>query len=201
MRKLFVLLALGISSGAVAQEDYELRLGDSLVNIALDKPYNLVVNGKQVQLNLKMKDTLTYKQTFLSFKYPKEFKISSSMIDPEVAQLTIVSSEGTGIIIQKYESMNPTTLNELVLTELTKESINYGYVAKKSTYKKKLASGQEVEVTRSVLTYKDEVNIYEVASVGKKDAGLIMVTMKMDDEKNSAGQRVIDLMWRSIRMD
>jgi hypothetical protein len=147
------------------------------------------------------KDTLTYNNGFYSFLYPKGFSVLNSKIDIGIDQTSILTAEGTGIVIQKYESVNPTSLNEMMLTEMTNESISYGFESKRSIYKRKLKSGQEIEVTKAVLRYKEEVNIYEVASIGKKDAGLIIVTIKMDEDDNTQGQKVIDLMWQSLKVN
>jgi hypothetical protein len=169
--------------------------------VALDTSYTIDVNGTKLKFRITSKDTLTYTNSFYSFLYPKAFKVSNSNIDIGIDQTSILTAEGSGILIQKYESINPTSLNEFILKEMTKESISYGFKSTRSTYKRKLKSGQEIEVTKAVLRYKDDVNIYEVASIGKKDAGLIVVTMKMDEDVNSQGQRVIDLMWQSLKVN
>lgn len=197
---LFGLVFLIISLKVAGQADYIIRINDTVINIALDKPYNIKVKGENVQLIVKLKDTLTYSKSFFSFLYTKNYKVAQSKIENGIDQITILTANGSGILIQKYETLNPTNLKELMLTEVTKESINYGFKETRTTYIKKLATGQEVEVTKAELTYKDEVNIYEIATIGKKDAGLIVVTIKMDNNATSDGQKVIDLMWASLKV-
>jgi uncharacterized protein YheU (UPF0270 family) len=201
MKSILITIAILFSLEASCQEDYIIHLNDTSLHVALDKPYNLVVKGKKIDFKIIQKDTLTYSGDLYSFLYPKGFKISNSVIDDGVEQISIITAEGSGLLIQKYETLNPTTLNELMLTELTKESIDYGYEEKRSNYKKVLKSGHEIAVTKSVLRYKDEVNIYEIASLGKKDAGIIIVTMRMDEDANNQGQKIIDLMWKSIKVN
>ncbi len=197
---LFGLVFLIISLKVAGQADYIIRINDTVINIALDKPYNIKVKGENVQLIVKLKDTLTYSKSFFSFLYTKNYKVAQSKIENGIDQITILTANGSGILIQKYETLNPTNLKELMLTEVTKEGINYGFKETRTTYIKKLATGQEVEVTKAELTYKDEVNIYEIATIGKKDAGLIVVTIKMDNDATSDGQKVIDLMWASLKV-
>ena len=136
-----------------------------------------------------------------SFSHLKDFKVTKTEINPSIEQSSIMTSGGTGLIIQEYTSLNPTSLNEIMLNEMTKESISYGYALERSTYKRKLISGQEIEVTKAVLRYNDDINIYEVASVGKKDAGILVVTIKMDENIKSPGQKLIDLMWETLRFN
>ena len=198
MRKILLAMSILCYLSGQSQEDFVIRLNDTLINIELDKGYIIDVNGNKLKFSLKLKDTLTYTNTFYIFLYPKAFKVSNTTIDVGIDQASILTAEGSGILIQKYETLNPTSLNEIMLQELTKESISYGFESKRSTYKRKLKSGQEIEVTKAVLSYKDEVNVYEVASIGKKDAGLVIVTMKMDEQTATQGQKVIDLMWQSL---
>ena len=110
----------------------------------------------------------------------------------------LMTAEGSGFIIQKYSTINPTLLNELMINEVTKESINYGFKLKRKDYKRVLASGQKIDVDKAVLTYNDEINIYEVASVGKKDSGLIIMSMEMSDLESSSGKALIELIWKTL---
>lgn len=201
MKSTLLIIAFFCSFTGYCQEDYILTINDSLLNVSLDKQYKFVVNGQTVNFSISSKDTLLFTDPFFRFSYPKDFKISKSKIDESIEQITMLSAEGTGIIIQKYGSLNPTSLNEMMLNELTKESVSYGFESKRSTSKKKLLSGQEVVVTKDVLRYKDEINIYEIVSYGKKDEGIIVVTLRMDDDKNTQGEKLIDLMWKTLRVN
>lgn len=201
MRKILLIVAFFWSLKGVSQEDFVIRMNDTLINVALDKSYNINIKGTNINFTLSSKDTLNYSNDFYSFLYPKAFRVSNSKIADGIEQITIVTAEGSGMIIQKYESINPTSLNEMMLTEMTKQSISYGFISKRSNYKRSLKSGQEIEANRAELRYKDDVSIYEVASIGKKDAGLIIVTMRMDDDNSNEGQKVIDLMWQSLKVN
>ena len=200
MKSILIAIAALFTLQANSQEDYLVQLNDTTLHVALDKPYSFVVNGKKIDFKIIQKDTLTYSNNLYSFLYPKGFKISNASIDDDVEQISILTAEGSGLLIQNYASMNPSTLNEFMLNEVTKESISYGFQEKRTSYKKVLQSGQELVVTKSVLRYKDEVNIYEIASIGKKDSGVMIVTMRMDEEENSQGQKIIDLMWKSLKL-
>ena len=198
---LLALVFLITTLKVVGQADYSIRINDTIINVVLDKPYNINVKGENVKFVINLKDTLTYSNSFFSFLYNKKHKVSQTQIEKGVDQITILTAEGSGILIQKYENLNPTALKELILTEVTKESINYGFKDTRTNFTKKLASGQETDVTKAFLTYKDEVNIYEIATIGKKDAGLIVVTIKMDNDATTDGQKVIDLMWASLKVN
>lgn len=200
MKKICSFLFVLCVFGAQAQDDYVIRINDTSLNVELGKKYNMTVNGRNVSFSVKLKDTLTHADNLYSFLYLSHNKISQTKLDSSISQISILTAEGSGLLIQEYQSINPTSLNEMMLSEVTKESINYGFEMKRSTYKKKLQSGQEIEVTRAVLRYKDEVNIYEIASAGTKDAGLVIVTMRMSEMDDTPGQNIIRLMWDSLRL-
>jgi len=185
---------------AVGQEDYTLQLNDTSIKVSLDKKYEIIVNGKKIVFSLKANDTLSYDNELVSFHYLKGFNTSKTVLDAGIEQTVIMSAEGSGLIIQKYSSLNPTMLNEILLREVTKESVNYGFVLKREDYEKIFPNGQKIKIDRAVLKYKDETNIYEVTSIGKKDEGIVIMTMRMDSDKNSQGQKLIDLMWKTLRI-
>ncbi len=201
MKNILVIIALFSNFTTYCQEDYVIRLKDTSISISLDKQYNIVVKGEKLNFFITQKDTLTYKNNLFSFKHPKTFKVSSTKLDDGIEQISILNSEGSGIIIQSYASLNPTSLNETMLNEITKESISYGFEQKKTAYNKILNSGHKIDITKAVLKYKDEVNIYEVASIGKKDEGILILTLRMDENDNTEGQNLINLMWESLRVN
>lgn len=188
-------LVVGISHG---QEDFSILIDGKPMDIALDKEYQVTIRGKNVKFIVQAKDTLTYNGDLFSFKYSKDYKVARSIIDNGIDQQMIMTAEGTGVAVQQYTNFNPTVLNEIIMDEITKESISYGYQAVRQDYDINLLSGQQITINKTVLTYKGETNIYEVASIGKKDEGIVVITMKMNDNPTSDGQKVIDLMWDTL---
>ena len=198
MKYLIIALLLQLNFVAFSQNDYQLIINDTEMEISLDKEYEIEVDGKTVQFKLLAKDTLSYVDDLFSFHYPSEYRVSQIDIDDEIEQIIIMTAEGSGILIQKYSTFDPTVLNELMLSEITKESLNYGFEMNREDYSRELKSGQTVNVDKAVLTYKNEQNIYEVASLGKKDEGIMVMTMMMDEELSEQGKKIIEMMWNSL---
>lgn len=194
------LLTLAFLAFAVGfgQSDYTIEINDTILDLSLEREYKIEIDGKPVKFTVRTKDTLTYNAILFSFKHSKDYKVSKSVIDVGIDQQMIMTAEGTGIAIQQYTSINPTMLNDIMMTEITKESLSYGYQLERKDYKRRLISGQEIKIDKAILRYKDETNIYEVASIGNKDEGLIIITMKMDNNISSEGQKIIDLMWDTL---
>jgi len=198
MKKIILFVALALSSIIYGQEEYTITIDGQTMDVGLDKSYDIKVKGKKVAFQIAMKDTLVFEDEKFSFKYPKEFRVSSMDLDEGISQFVIMSAEGSGIIVQKYTTMNPTMLNEIMLNEVTKESMNYGFELDRQDYTRTLSSGQEIAIDKAVLKYKDETNIYELASFGEKDEGIIVMTMAMDEVLGKDSQKLLSLLWSTL---
>lgn len=199
MKNLFLTLLIIISSNSIAQENYKLEIDGKTTEIELDKNYEIKIDNKVHTIKVASKDTLVYTDEKISFKYLKNYKIATTELDEGIKQLMLMNADGSGIIIQIYSNMNPQLLNEIMLKEVTKESVTYGFKLERKDYERKLSSNQKIKINKAFLTYKDEVNVYEVATFGTKDEGVLIMTMKMDNETNSDGQKLIDLTWNTFK--
>ncbi|MDH5475503.1 MAG: hypothetical protein OEX22_07430 [Cyclobacteriaceae bacterium] len=199
MKKLvFAIVFVASSINAKAQNEYIIHLNDTVFEFSLDQEYKTTVNGNEFSFTIKAKDTLLYHDDFYSFNYLKDYKISKMVIDEGIEQIVIMTAEGSGIMIQKYTSISPTLFNEMMISEVTKESLNYGFELTRQDYDRTLKSGQKINVDKAVLTYKEETNTYEVASIGNKDEGILIMTMIMDENYSKQGRKIINLMWESL---
>ena len=88
---------------------------------------------------------LSYSDDFVSFKYEKENNISNAQIEEGIEQLMVMKSTGSGFMVQKYATLDPSVLTGFLLNEVTKESINYGYEKTEETFLKTLKTGHVVE--------------------------------------------------------
>lgn len=199
MKNFYLLLvALVYTVTLHSQKDHIISIANQEMEVELDKEYSVEIDGKEITFSLRAKDTLTYQDEMFSFNYPKEYKISRTNLGDGVTQFVIINGEGSGFMIQKFTNMSPEMLNEMMLNELTKESVNYGFALERKDYSKVLRSGNEVHIDKAVLNYKGDTNIYEVMTVGKKDEGILVVTMAMDAEMSSASKKLITMMWDSL---
>jgi hypothetical protein len=198
MKNLVFLVAVLTAFAARGQEDYKIKINDTTISISLDTKYEVLLNGKKVNFTVTANDTVTYNDNLFSFRYLKDYKITKTELDGGIEQLMLLTAEGSGFLIQKYASMNPEGVEEMMLKEITKESVGYGFKQQRNNYQRKLKSGQEVTVIKAVLKYKDETNIYEITSIGKKDEGILVIAMIMDETKSEQGRKTIDLMWNSL---
>lgn len=198
MRHILITLLILMSIKSFSQNDYKIQINDTIIEVSLDKEYYITLDEKEIQFKIVAKDTLIYEDDLFSFNYSKDYRISKLIIEEGIEQIMLMTAEGSGLLIQKYASINPTMLNEMMISEVTKESLNYGYKMKREDYTIKLKSGQKLDIDKAILTYKDETNIYEVASIGKKDEGILIMTIITNDEMSMEGRKIIDLMWNTL---
>ncbi|HBZ67363.1 MAG TPA: hypothetical protein DEO70_11045 [Bacteroidales bacterium] len=198
MRFFLTFFLLAFYTTIFGQSDYVMFVNDSSFNLTLDTEYQVSINDELVTLRVRVKDTLNYDDILYRFKYSKDYKVSKTVIEDGVEQIMIMTADGSGILIQQYTNLNPTMLNEMMINEVTKESLNYGFKLSREDYKRELISGQKIEVDKAVLKYKDQTNIYEVASIGNKDEGIIIMSIRLNYVIGTEGQKIIDLMWNTL---
>ncbi|WP_223034850.1 hypothetical protein [Hanstruepera marina] len=200
MKNLICLACFLITLVSFSQKDFILTIGDESHEIALDESNEFKVNGKAITISVREKDTLVYEDSFYNFKYIKDYSISKTVLEEGIEQIMIMTASGSGVLIQKYEAFDPTMLQEMMLNEVTKESISYGYTMERQDYERALVSGQKLEILKSVLEYKGEIETYEITALGGKDEGILIMTMNMNDEIDPEGVEMINLMWNSLHI-
>ncbi len=198
MKTIAILLMTMLSLNLFAQNDYVLELDGNTYEISLDNAYSLTIDGKTVNFKVIPKDTLIYKDEFFSFKYPKDYKITKMEIDEGINQVMVMTPEGSGFLIQKYSTMNPTILNNMMMREVTKESVEDGYSVTRKDYARTIKSGQVLEIDKSILSNRSESNIYEVATIGDNDEGILILTIVSVENMSKSGKSLIDMMWSTL---
>jgi hypothetical protein len=198
MKTLLSLSMILLSLSLFCQNEYIIEINDTTFEISLDNDYSISSGGNNYQFKIKKKDTLLYNDDAFSFNYSKDYKVSKLPVDKGIEQIMLMTAEGSGILIQKYSTINPSMLNEMMMEEVTKESVSYGYVMKRKDYKRRLKSGQKINVDKAILTYNGERSIYEIASIGAKDEGIMVMTIAASEEMSIQGRKIIDLMWSSL---
>ncbi|HLV70566.1 MAG TPA: hypothetical protein VKY34_07645 [Xanthomarina sp.] len=201
MKKIFFVIVYVLISNTYSQTDFILIVNNQTQEISLDKNYDFQVDGKTIQVSVKEKDTLIYNDPFYTFKYSKKHKVSKTEIDTGIEQIMLMTAAGSGIIIQKYDSFNPTMLQELMLNEVTKESVSYGYAIERKDYSRTLKSGDEISILKADLEYKGEFEIYEISALGIKDEGILIMTMNLGGDSDNEGTDMINLLWETLSIN
>lgn len=198
---LITLYFLSIATIRVqAQKNYLLEIDGDTVSIALDNPAILKTkNGQSLKVKVTQKEVLGYDDEFFSFQYPATFTTSSKKVEDGVEQVLCISGGGNGFLIQKYKTINPENLVDVMLEEITEESIDAGYKEKKTAVQQLLQSGKSITGKQAELVLDDEKNIYSVYSVKIKKGGLLIVLL-VADPSEASDMKVYDLLWKTLEI-
>lgn len=177
------LLLMSILSLAQTQGNHILIINSDSVRIDLNEPVQYKTEtGEQLTLELVQPQILTYSDNMISFKHDKSLVVSNSVLEEGMEQCMIMKSTGNGFMVQKYNNFNPSGLTRLMLDEIIKESINYGYTKTEKKYSRKIKSGQTIEGIQATLIYKGQKEVYTVATYGGKDEGILVLSMLLNDD-------------------
>ena len=176
-------LLLGFVSFSQTQGNYIIIINNDSIQIDLNNSINYKTSlGEELNIKVVQPEILNYSDDVISFSHHKSLNVSNSKIEEGIEQCMIVKSTGNGFMVQKYQTINPSSLTQLMLNEITKESISYGYSKTEKKFSKKIKSGQTIEGIQATLTYKGEKEVFTVATYGGKDEGIIVVTMLLNDD-------------------
>ena len=130
MKKLITILILLLTilfSNAIA-EDYVITINGNSKEIVIDKETTLVFpNGTSLRLTLHQKEYQRFEADFFSFEHKSIYKSNRTEFGSGIFQTIIMTLLGTGIIVQEYKTINPTSIIDMMLKEVKKEEIDYGY--------------------------------------------------------------------------
>ncbi len=178
--------------------NYQITINGKTQDITLGKEYKMkLANGKEVTVAVQQKDVLTYQDDWISLQYPKELHPAFTSPDPDLEQMTLLTANGNGVLVQKYKSINPSSLVDLMLKEVTNEEASFGYSVTEQPFEQKLKSGQQAKGKTVELKLGSEVQRYTVAALGGESEGIIFITM-LNTGSDHQDNKVIQLFLDSL---
>lgn len=199
--KIQVLIASVIFSlaGVLYAGDYIISIDGRSAEIDLNKKVKFTTaSGKELAIILKQKEYLDFKSDLFSMKHKNTIKPDKSDLGDGVFQTMMTTSLGTAIIVQEYMSMDPEPIIDLMLKELTKEEVEYGYKYKERKVEK-VVDGKNIRGKQALTTYSGGEWTRSVMAYGGKDKGVLIITMiEKDQYKNE--QYIISDFWKNFKI-
>jgi 3-isopropylmalate dehydratase small subunit len=191
-------LFFSISGEAQKQKNYLLEINGDTISISLDELVVLKTRtGQSLNINLKQKEILTFADETLSFQYPSIFTLSSKIIEDGVEQILVISADGNAFLIQRYKNINPESVVDLMMEEITEESKDAGYKETTKDVSQLLKSGKILIGKQSTLELDDEKNNYTIYPLKIKKGGILIVLMQIDPQDENA-QKLYDMLWKTL---
>jgi len=108
------------------------------------------------------------------------------------------TSLGTGLMVQEYMSMNPKYFVDMLLNEITKEEVEYGYKYSEKTVMKKVGD-ITFKGKQAVTTFPGAEWTRSVLSYGGRDRGILISTF-IEKDNYETEKDLIEHFWRSMEL-
>ena len=188
-----------VTYSAEKYKNYELMIDGKTYDLNLNEKIEIKDGtGKIITILLKKKPFNEFSDKFVSFQHKSNMSVSSQKLEEGIYQLMSATATGTIIMLQEYADMEPSLLVPMLLNEVTKESIEYGYKMTKEEITRKVKSGKILKGVRATLRYKGEESYWEVLTYEKKDTGVIVMT-HIDKEFIKTDKELLDRFWDTLK--
>jgi hypothetical protein len=197
------VLSLGLmASNALAEEskNYAVVIDGQEHAINPDEEVTVTTkSGEKMVIALRQNEFADFRKDELTFRYPGKLSVAESAIDTDVNQYMMSTATGTLVIIQKYDSINPSSLSTLMLDQLTRESIAAGAVHDRNDHTRKLSDGTEIKGLKGTLKAPGDDYIIEVLAHDDGRGGYIFIS-QWDKSSSPEDQPMIDMFWSTLKI-
>lgn len=200
----FLLLAAACwlsTAKADALKGYRLTIDGVATDIDAGSEAEITLpDGRKVTARLERNEFATYAGGRFSFVHPSAMAVTKTQLTDGIVQHLLASAVGTVVIVQDYEKINPVSLDQLMLQEMTKETVQAGGTLTQENASRKLADGTELTGLKATVKTRTERVDYEVFGYGKVDQGVMVIT-RIDADNAASDQPLIDRFWESLTID
>ncbi|RUW58424.1 hypothetical protein [Mesorhizobium sp. M7A.F.Ca.US.008.03.1.1] len=197
------LILIGLCAGPAGAEDlkaFKLTIDGVTVDIDPGESADVTLpGGKQSTVTLERNDFATFSGSVFSFVHPSSISVTKTDLGDDITQYLMASALGTIVVVQEYGTMNPVSLNQLMLQEMTKESVQAGAKLTQEPTTRKLADGKELTGIRAEVKTRTDTADFEIVGFGLADRGLLFIT-RVAGEDAATEKPLIDKFWQSLKV-
>jgi hypothetical protein len=135
-----------------------------------------------------------------SFDHDGKFTVAKTDLGGGVQQYALMTSIGTGIIVQVYKGLNPSSYTDAVLQQMVQESLNGGAKVSKRSTQRTLPSGTVLKGLKAETTTDDDVMEYEIVATGRPEGGVLVATFLNRENLPKEGG-ILDKFWSTLKVD
>ncbi|SDA81550.1 hypothetical protein [Mesorhizobium qingshengii] len=197
------LTLIALCAGPAVAEDlkaFRLTIDGVTVDIDPGESANVTLpGGKKSKVTLERNDFATFSGGSFSFVHPSNISVTKTDLGENITQYLMASALGTIVVVQEYGKMNPVSLNQLMLQEMTKESVQAGAALTQEPTTRKLADGRELTGIRAQVKTRTDTAYFEIVGFGRADQGLLFIT-RVAGEDAATEKPLIDRFWQSLKL-
>ncbi|OCI99002.1 hypothetical protein A6U86_33355 [Rhizobium sp. AC27/96] len=157
-------------------------------------------DGRKVSVELQRSETVTFSGGKFSFDHDGKFTVAKTDLGGGVEQYALMTPVGTGIVIQEYKGLNPSSITDFVLQQMIQESISGGAKLKKEAAQRMLPGGVLMKGVKAETTTDNDVMDYEIVATGRPDGGVLVATFLNKENIPKEGM-ILDKMWSSLKVE
>lgn len=197
-------LAVIVSCAGLARADdlkaFKLTIDGVVVDIDPGEDVDVTLpGGKTSKVRIDRNDFATFSGTTFSFVHPSNISITKSDLSDSITQYLMASALGTIVLVQEYDQMNPVSLNQLMLQEMTRESVEAGGTLTQEPTTRKLADGRELTGVKATVKTRTDSADFEIVGFGLADQGLLFIT-RIGDQDVATEKPLIDKFWENLKV-
>lgn len=197
-------LAVIVSCAGLARADdlkaFKLTIDGVVVDIDPGEDVDVTLpGGKTSKVRIDRNDFATFSGATFSFVHPSNISITKSDLSDSITQYLMASALGTIVLVQEYDQMNPVSLNQLMLQEMTRESVQAGGTLTQEPTTRKLADGKELTGVKATVKTRTDSADFEIVGFGLADQGLLFIT-RIGDQDVATEKPLIDKFWENLKV-
>ena len=190
-------------AGAARAEDpkaFKLTIDGVTVDIDPGEDVDVTLpGGKTSKVRLEHNDFATFSGGTFSFVHSSRNSVTKTDLGDGIAQYLMASALGTIVLVQEYDKMNPVSLNQLMLQEMTRESVQAGGTLTQEPTTRKLADGKELTGVKATVKTRTDSADFEIVGFGLADQGLLFIT-RIGDQDVATEKPLIDKFWENLKV-
>ncbi len=196
---MLALVVMALTATSAHAENFTLTINGKKFEVDLDTEKVLKVGGRKLRVKLAKKTVVLFKTVNFSFDHPSRLSPSRTGLGNGIFQTMMASPVGTLVMVQEYTTLDPSGLVDLMVGELTKEEVKYGYKIVKKAISRKLASGARLKGKLVTSTYRSKVIVRQVLTFKARDAGVLLVT-QIEKTSPVAEAKIIDTFYKTLKI-
>jgi hypothetical protein len=171
--------------------DYPLALGaESTVKLK---------SGTEVPVTLKKNAFGRFATGGLSFEFPGQYTVASTVIDEDITQHIVVTGIGTMMLVQNYQGGIPSGLLDVMFDEMVEEPKAMGLNIERTDIIRTISGQAELKGVRAHYKGKGDDVTIDIVLAEAGDDGFMILTMS--DALSEPDERpIIERFWESVAL-
>ncbi|CAM3592632.1 hypothetical protein [Parendozoicomonas haliclonae] len=189
--------ALLLIPSLVLAENYTITVNGKAYDFSLNENKLVKVGNQHISVKLQQKDFISFVSDSFSFMHSSKFTPSTNDLGDGIYQTGMMTPIGTTVIVQEYKTLDPSLMIDIMVSEVTKEEVQYGYNVKSEPAHLTLSDGKVLKGKLVTSKYQDTDIKRYILTYGATDSGILIMT-QIDEAFATNEKEIIDRFFESL---